>query len=47
MCQPRVAAALACYLNEFDDIKNHYKWLPVTDHPMAIKRKLPPNLREE
>lgn len=32
VCQPRVAAALACYLNEFDDSENHCNWLPVTDH---------------
>lgn len=30
VCQPRVAVALALYLNEFDD--NEANWLPVTDH---------------
>lgn len=30
VCQPRVAHALAVYLNEFDD--NDSCWLPVTDH---------------
>ena len=30
VCQPRVAHALALYLNEFDD--NEANWLPVTDH---------------
>ena len=32
VCQPRVAIALARYLNEFDDSDNHSNWLPVTDH---------------
>lgn len=32
VCQPRVAIALARYLNEFDDSENHSGWLPVTDH---------------
>jgi hypothetical protein len=32
VCQPRVAIALAQYLNEFDDSDNHSNWLPVTDH---------------
>ena len=32
VCQPRVALALADYLNEFDDSDNRSHWLPVTDH---------------
>ncbi len=32
VCQPRVAASLARYLNEFDDSENQSNWLPVTDH---------------
>ncbi|YCM45946.1 hypothetical protein V2O64_07950 [Verrucomicrobiaceae bacterium 227] len=32
VCQPRVAVALAVYLNEFDDSGNSPHWLPVTDH---------------
>jgi len=32
VCQPRVAMALAVYLNEFDDSSNSPHWLPVTDH---------------
>lgn len=32
VCQPRVAMALALYLNEFDDSENQQQWLPVTDH---------------
>lgn len=30
--EPRVALALADYLNEFDDSDNRSHWLPVTDH---------------
>ena len=32
VCQPRVAAALIEYLNEFDDSDNQTNWLDITDH---------------
>ena len=32
VCQPRVAASLTKYLNEFDDSDNHTNWLEITDH---------------
>ena len=32
VCQPRVAAALTQYLNEFDDSDNQTNWLEITDH---------------
>ncbi len=32
VCQPRVAAALTRYLNEFDDSDNQTNWLEITDH---------------
>ena len=40
VCQPRVALALALYLNEFDD-SHSARWLPITDHRLEQLQALP------
>ena len=45
VCQPRVATALAVYLNEFDDSNNSPHWLPITDHRLE-QLQAHPDFRE-